>query len=781
MEARQLIDGIITPISAQGTSTTQGPPSTQGTSTNLESKTKDIKDGLSAIAKQGKNNIKALSEKFKDGKNKMTKAFGNLKSKFSGMRGAGGGRFQAILFVVEGISKLIIALLVIFFVCLIVYVVYLCYTRYYLRRISIGHTEPFEIYMVSYFKEFFAFAREVNEETKSGSAIQSFITAYNQLLASLIVTNVSSEEKETETSSIPNDKLTLNQDTFAVNDIPYFYLMFMFNRAIDHRDIHELSLMDKFIKREFVSKFYLPNQTSIGDISPLVQLKASFDNMRQTIQSESQELQTTSDNDKHPEQSRSRIAIYMLDLMLNDYLNEIKQLYNMRKSGGRSWIFFIIYMGEYSQFVFGEEIPRIWKPFIDDIASLADAYQTFLVSDPVQSFVEGLPLKIAGIENFTNKEQNKPDNETWWSKLNPLNSASVFKNSTLFNKSTPDKQAHTSQDSTKTHTNKPDVIEHMSIGGFFSAIGKIFPALFKILISIVNVINNPINFIRWILGLLIGFTIYIIYLVICALSFLFYIPAFFIILIIDAIFTAFWVLLWLALAAFYLILTLLDILTGGNILPLFRCENLPNAWTHYPNYVRDNKYKRSLLCMYKCGNRFAPSTGGLMCSKIAAAEPMYAPHQLIYNAYMEHFDPLKQVPFRYSYTPTIKYFQQNLEERTSLWRSVYHDTQDYMTICAEKMQPYDHIIKEMCLHLTSSENFATAHKTEHDQVVELCKITYCIGDDKNKFDYCSAEDSVIQKDVDQGIIHKVIVQSLALVILVLIIISMQKLTSAQDS
>ena len=729
--------------------------------------------GMSGMSDKllGVTNKLGITNKLKDSFSKSSFS----KSSFSGMRGAGGAggaRLQAIVLAVKAIRVLLVSLIVIFIICLIVYVLYLCFTGSYVRRFALGHTEPLQMYMTSYFKDFFAFAKEVRDDTQSKTAIQSFVTAYNELLAFLNITNVSSEEP-TEKSSIPSSTFNLNQNTFEVDDIPYFYLMFMFYDAIDDNEVHELSLMDKFIQREFVSKFYLPTQTSIGDISPLAKLKASFDNMRQTIQTESKSLQEQETIDKPPENARSIVAIYMLDLMLNGYLDDIKLGYDMRKSGGRSWILFKIYMNEYSKFL-REELGRIWSPFLDDVKGLGDAFQEFLVSDTVREFVQNIPLKIAGVETFVapNQVSSLESNERWWSRLNPLNTF-LQNRQNRRNKKQNDQTKQTKDENTP--QNKPDVIEHMGIGGFFSAIGKIFPALLKILMSVVNVINDPMLFIRWILGLVIGFTLYILYALICVLSFLFYIPAFFIIIIINAVFSAFWILLYLAIAVFYLVLTIIDSVTGGNILPLFRCENLPNAWTRYPNYVRDNKYVRNLFCRYKCGNRYSPSTNGWMCNKIATSEPMYAPHQLIYNAYMEHYDPLKQVPFRYSYTPTLQYFKQTLDQRTSLWRSVYRDTQEYMTLCAEKMKPYDHIIKEMCLYLTKSDKFEKEHATERQQIAELCKITYCINADKNKFDYCSTKDSDFESKLDKNIIYKIIVQSLALVILVLIVISMRKL------
>lgn len=614
--------------------------------------------------------------------------------------------------IVDNIIKFNSLLWAVFYIslfCVLIYLIYYILKHGYIRPFVIGHSEPFEKYMETHMKDFIKITNHIinskdNISIQSKSIIQSFFNQYKRI------------------SNVDLSKLDSIKD-YTPNSLPYLYILIIFYEAIandGYKPMEELSMMPAFVDRQFVEKYFVQreglkspltiDETKLGELKALRDI---YNTLRTSLKRDTASLK----NNKSIDNLETGIFVYVLDLMLNDYHDNIILSYNLRKPVGNTNVLLKIYLKDYTNYIFKETIPDIWKTFASDVTSLSDSYQKWIASPEVADFMTNLPFIIAGIENFenNNKVYEGPDIE---------------------------------------------VKEHFI--GVLRSIAKTFVALYKIVIAVITVITDPAAFIRWLLGLIIGFILYILYLVLLAVSFIFIIPAYIYMLLLKFTLTVYNILLWLGAIVLYTILGVIDSFTGGYIMRSLRCENLPSAWHSLAGYARNNIFKRQLLCNWRCNNRYFPE--GFLCKKLSTSEPSYCPHQLIYNAFWENFDQLKTIPYIYHYKPTIDYYiNKSDNDRKLLWKDTYKGRKEFASRCADNMEKYSHITHAMCKSISKNEEFKVKYPEQYNQIMSLCKFTYC----KEFNEFCSQDNVQIDNKNKKDIIITFTSQVIILLIIMI--------------
>lgn len=631
-------------------------------------------------------------------------------------------------------------------VVMFVYAVFLILRYGYIRPFVLGHSEPFENYMETYMKDFIEITNKIlkhKDGTQLGcfSQIQQFFNTYKQISG----VDLSSEE--------------ISSGEFTPKTLPFLYLLYIFYEAIGgegYKPNEELSMMSMYVDRHHVEKYYkerneVDEPHKIKDVEELVGLRNTFNTLRDAVKNDSNTLRSgglTGSEDLS-------VHVFVFKLMLDDYFDNIIMSYNLRKPIGYTNVLVKIYVAEYSEYIFKEMIPDIWESFGDDIKGLADGYTDFIASEESSTFMSNLPLMLAGVEPFGD-ESDSGSPPTW----KPASWNNMWEKMTGIRTRTKDSANNEGSEIEQFQAGEEEVHEHFIQA--LNAIAKTFIGLFKIVIAVVNVITDPIAFIRWILGLSIGITIYIIYLLLVILSFIFIIPAFIIVFIYDWFMTIFMFLLWIGVAVLYMILGIIDTFTGGFILASLKCENLPTAWHTYSGYAKENKFVRKFFCRWRCAKRYVPVGAG--CKKLPTYEPSYCPHQLIYNAYWENFDQLRTAPYIYHYKPTIDYYiNNNVSERKAIWKTVYDGRKEFKNLCADKMGNYNHIIHTMCRSLNKNEKFKSMYPDQHTQIMNLCEFTYC--QDTNEF--CDQKDLTTEEKTKNDIITTFTLRVICLLLIIM--------------
>ena len=433
-------------------------------------------------------------------------------------------------------------------------------------------------------------------------------------------------------------------------------------------------------------------------------------------------------------------------LLLISYLPEIFKAYDFRKSGGPgNTKMFKLLMRDYVDYVWYDILPSIWKNFVQDYKDFAKRLLDWFTGPTVRTYMQNLPLTISGVkkEKFTQEEfQDLPP-----------------------------------------HAKPGDTIETFGFLKPLIQLPKFFMLLVDVAKALATAVTNPLKAFRILLGLIIGTIIYIGYSIISMFTAVFMVPAFIYILLYKIYQSAWWVLMFIIIALIYIVLWLLDYATGGAILPLFRCENLPTMWFTQPGYWFGNKYIKGIFCSSPCSKRFLPSSPGTTwCDRKDNQQPAFCPQQLIYqyyNALLTESPPVTETirsnPI-YAFKPDHAYHVKSEVEQKAIvdaftvnkfkyLEKCYAGSKNYKSVNSilpydnfnnrEKFRPaqevYNTFSLSVCNRLPEFENKYGKDSKYVKILQQLCRETYCrYNYDKDfkegTYTFCEDKDNAVPDD-----------------------------------
>ena len=560
-----------------------------------------------------------------------------------------------------GFVNSVFVLILVGIMLLVCYVIYLIYTYAYPRLGIIGHTSPFEAYMDTHITDMFSTLGRLQSEDKCPfqKEITDFLTAID----------------------IEPNKPELSIDLYPD---PYFIFAFyddLTKIADCNCNYNRLSLMTIFVNYDNpkISRYFEKGSGQTIDtkkIQNLVNAFKTFVILQNVVKNAVKPYIKNTTYESDLGTARYKIELFTLNLLINEYLNDIKKSYTFRKSGGiANFTIYEIFMEDYIHYVFIETIPNIWKNFFKDLVDDATQFSHWFTGRNAQTWVMKLPLKIAGMDHFVQDPQ----------------------------------------------------IEHFGFPNPFApliAIGKVFTSLLGVAKGLGMIVANPLNFLKLLIGLILGFIIFAIYTLLCVVVFLIAYPVAFCFMIPYKMYiTVYWTSMFLTMSIVYTVLWILDFATGGLIMRMMRCENLPDAWYNQPGFAKDNKYQRVFLCQTPCRNRYTPSGG--LCEKMNQSEPSFCPQQTLYQTYRDQTFALMQTPLTYAYKPGMKYYSMSKDDRKDVWDDMYSGYSDFSKQCGKGMQQYDHISKAVCNYYMFDEEYKKTNPTNFEKIKNVCKNAYC--------------------------------------------------------
>lgn len=583
------------------------------------------------------------------------------------------------------VGDLLKSLVIILAILIVVYIIYVIIKYYYPRLFLLGHSSNFEVWMNGYCRETIGLMKEFVEKSGNDSlskVIQKFFQEYKSLSG----TNL------------------MQVNTFKPETIPEFYMLFIFYKALNNeRNVKELTLLKTFFKFDTIKKYFQDNGVEINE-SSVQRMKTMHETFKQLRNKVEQE--TNNAKRKIKEATNSQLKLYLilfkLDLYINQYFtgkvdrddvvfkDNIMRSYDMRKSGGiGNTIIFKLYMQDYVDFVFKVTIPKIWKNFFKEVKTVSKRFEEKATSKNVTNFIKNIPNRIAG-EDFI----DLPD---------------------------------------------PDIEEHFLKAIFkpIFDIAKAFVEMLKVIKAIVKVINNPLKFIRFLFGYIIGVIIYIIYMLIVALGFfIFPVAAFLTIIWYKNLITIIWCIIFAAISTIYIVLWILDFATGGVVLRLLRCENLPDSWFTSPGFSKGNIWQRAFFCSCPCAEGYSPSGGSFLCRRDESFEPAFCPQQVLFKVLQNNIEVLKK-KYMHVFTPSYKYFLYRTDdERKDDIAMAFRNQDTFLKQCSESLNQFDHLGQSFC-----SDIYLDKKKLSPEnrlKVLNLCRQTYCNGVDRD-FKFCVVE------------------------------------------
>jgi hypothetical protein len=614
---------------------------------------------------------------------------------------------------VSSLAKLIVALLFLLCIALVSYIIYKIFKDKYPRPYTLGHSEPYDDFMPKYLADLL---NTISSCAKNELKLvpQSIVSACKQLISEDSV-----KENQKLIGKIDIMNTFVDEADCTPDNMPALYMYFIYKEAIFGQESHnELVLYKRFFDE---NDYAAGIDAALGAKRMEVRDKIKPD--IQKLHDFFQNIMKLSDSPSPiPANRASKYDALTLKLnVLASYRNEIFKAFDYRKSGGPGNMkLIVLLMRDYMSYTV-EVLSSVWTTWLTDIIKTGDEWATTASGPSVTNFVNSLPAKIGGVETFLPGTIIPP------------------------------------------YTKPGDTVEHLGFLKGLLEIPKFFMTLMNVAKAIATSITNPVKVFRIIIGLIIGTIIAVLFTVIISLSFLFYIPAT-IWVVFRKIYQTIWLIFqWFWVLIFYFILWLIDFATGGAILPLFRCENLPDSWYKQPGFFEGNKNKRGkIFCNRTCFSRYAPNADSGYCHKLQSRQPAFCPQQILFQCFDKLLNGdtgiVRISPMLYDFKPDVEFFALPLIEQQKViaetltkkykhLKKCYTATTDY-----RKAQDLKFVIdfnnrkkhdakndiyvessKAICDYLyflkssddESHKKLVEDNKTLIDQMSLLCKETYC--------------------------------------------------------
>lgn len=382
------------------------------------------------------------------------------------------------------------------------------------------------------------------------------------------------------------------------------------------------------------------------EVSAMLELRASLANMRQSTQIS---------------KSASIASAQRLDLLLNEYLDEQVSMYDNRKRSEFMGFQFHLtlmktYVSSFADYVFVDMIQnKIWAPFWSNFESVYDTVINLWAR--VLSALEDTLNSLLNSEAFCPEPSN----------CNIMNGGDL----------------------------------HEGFFGFLFAPVKFALTLMRLVLAFMRkldmFVTNPLAFIMWVI-MVIAIVILLQVLIIIdpILRLAFYPIAIAATFSLSVIVTIAWVILFTIVSILFLILTIIDIPTGGLILTILSCENLPHDWA-----MRQvgNAYQRILPCYLPCPSRYTPWFGGLLCGRDPDERaPLLCPQQYIYQQrFLETpFSPSTPSTYPQQVPITTGYISGNEHQRLKLVRAHMDSVRKFRNRCDIEFTKRDKLLATDC-------------------------------------------------------------------------------------
>lgn len=438
--------------------------------------------------------------------------------------------------------------------------------------------------------------------------------------------------------------------------------------------------------------------------------------------------------------------IHTLNLMLNEYRDQIIHSYNTRKATSFTMQFniWVLYWVPYIKDVFLYRIPAVWIAFPRHFAMMwngvidgwaAMVRQIRLVpcrvilfgskyrAEDVCSFLADMEIgtgdyvKIeafqnddGGVEKKDEKQKNKVDGgeveEKYGEEEGDVREGFGF------------------------------LIPLIMVGKFFGIIIILALVLARM---IVLFMKNPFKAIIFpffvSIGLGVGLPLLIIELIITMLHvhLILALVLGFVFALVYAVLLTLFEVMWAAfITVAFVLLWVLDLLTGGMVVKLMRCENLPNEWETRPNYGYGNLTERTFgtACCRPCPPRFRPFF--VFCLRLPDHIPDFCPHQQILRTFKTG------APFgnsavngpavfdRYPSTALgmARFRQLSRREKRQKILDAFEDGRQFYTNCFFRLKKYDYINRHICSSIDKLPDKDYPEDTKN-QLRHICHLTYC--------------------------------------------------------
>ncbi len=169
----------------------------------------------------------------------------------------------------------------------------------------------------------------------------------------------------------------------------------------------------------------------------------------------------------------------------------------------------------------------------------------------------------------------------------------------------------------------------------------------------------------------------------------------------------------------YVLMWLIDLVTGGFVTKMMRCENLPDDWAGLQTYSEGNGFNRMFpICFAPCFQRYTPK--GCFCVKRPHYLPDFCPQQQIFRIFRGMSAPEPYV-FE-TYKPQPGFGQKSLMSKQKEIINAYRKKMSWYQTCYQKLSDFDFINRHLCNNVARVQGLSDAQKKK---LSVLCTECYC--------------------------------------------------------
>lgn len=396
-------------------------------------------------------------------------------------------------------------------------------------------------------------------------------------------------------------------------------------------------------------------------------------------------------------------AVHLLNLLLNDYHEQIAFSYDTRRALTLTLQFNVwtLYYVPYAEKTFTVRIPAIWQRFPDLREAQTAAFRAGW--EWLGRMVRSLPLQLAKqaeYDSFVNSDAGadaaakNADTVEGFGFLKGLLSVGEFFAKLL-----------------QTAIIVARLVTQLVSDPFRAVLFPIFVVMAAVIGLALTLLHALLTMtgVSYLLGLVWG--------LLAALTVMLLLTA------VEVVFV-------LIITVVFAVLWFVDLLTGGMVVRLMRCENLPNEWERRGNYAEGNKATRyfGTACCYPCASRFKPEYGAL-CRRVHGYIPDYCPQQQIVTAFRRghtmgggYFSG--PVLFRDLAGLKPELLNKSRAERRAILLAAFARAREYLKNCYGTMARYDYVNKHACANIDRlpPERYSDSTKAHLKQA---CAQAYC--------------------------------------------------------
>lgn len=223
-----------------------------------------------------------------------------------------------------------------------------------------------------------------------------------------------------------------------------------------------------------------------------------------------------------------------------------------------------------------------------------------------------------------------------------------------------------------------------------------------------------------------------------------------------------------------LILTILNVVLGGALNNLMRCENGPMAWYQIVSYQLGNMYKRGLLCSKPCKSGYYPDLTGGYCVKSGKDQPDFCPQaeiMRIFSGFSRNDKKFAYVDFNIN--KNTKYRLNMPDVREGMLKDYFVERKKFFDKCSDNMRKYDNTTMAICSQLDTIEknNLYNLKPEEIQRLKTVCNHAFCMGN--QAYPFCAALANS-NKDDGEPLIKMLVRYAVSLIIFLLVVVTIMK-------